>query len=87
MCQQFVISGRVQGVFFRESTRQQAVDRGLCGHAINLPDGKVEVCICGAQDAVAEVRKWLARGPAASRVDAVEEIDVGCAKPTSFTTA
>ena len=42
-CRKFTIEGRVQGVWFRESTRQQAVRMDLTGYAINLPNGSVEV--------------------------------------------
>ena len=43
----FIISGRVQGVFFRASTREQAQRLGLRGHARNLPDGRVDVLVVG----------------------------------------
>jgi acylphosphatase len=46
-CRQFKVSGRVQGVFFRVSTRDVAVPLNITGHAINLPDGSVEVLACG----------------------------------------
>ena len=51
-CRQFTVSGRVQGVFFRASTRDVATGLGLTGHAINLPDGRVEVLACGPVDEV-----------------------------------
>ena len=43
VCRLFLVSGKVQGVFFRASTRERALDLGLCGRAINLADGGVEV--------------------------------------------
>lgn len=48
----FVVSGRVQGVFFRASTRDEALRLGLRGHARNLPDGRVEVMVSGDTHAV-----------------------------------
>ena len=68
----FLISGRVQGVFFRASTRTQAERLGLAGHAINLSDGRVEVVAHGDEDSLAELALWLQRGPEHARVDQVE---------------
>jgi len=65
------VTGRVQGVFFRASTREQARLLGLTGYARNLPDGRVEVLACGAPDAVARLRDWLRIGPAAARVTGI----------------
>ena len=48
----FLISGRVQGVFFRASTREQALALGLSGVARNLADGRVEVIACGDRQAI-----------------------------------
>ena len=42
-CRRYLVSGRVQGVFFRGATREQALALGLCGRATNLSDGRVEV--------------------------------------------
>ena len=69
----FFVAGRVQGVFFRASTRAKAQRLGLAGWAINLPDGRVEVLAAGAAAAVAELAEWLAEGPPAARVLSVEE--------------
>lgn len=62
----------MQGVFFRASTSREAIRLGLAGHALNLPDGSVEVLACGAPAAVARLRRWLANGPPAARVERVE---------------
>ena len=67
----FLVSGRVQGVFFRASTREQARQLGLRGHARNLPDGRVEVLAVGEADAVDALARWLRHGPPRARVDAV----------------
>lgn len=74
----FLVSGKVQGVFYRASAREQALALGLAGHARNLADGRVEVVACGSASAVEALERWLWRGPAAARVDGVsrEECDV-----------
>jgi acylphosphatase len=67
----FTIRGKVQGVWFRASTRDQALRLGLGGHALNLPDGGVEVFAQGDADALAALEKWLWQGPPLARVEAV----------------
>ena len=66
-----IVTGKVQGVFFCASTRREAQRLGLTGAARNLPDGSVEVIVCGAEAAVAELIQWLHRGPEHARVAAV----------------
>ena len=68
----FTVHGRVQGVWFRDSTRREAERLEICGHAINLPDGNVEVLAVGSARAVDELEKWLHIGPPMSRVIKVE---------------
>ncbi|NLG58985.1 MAG: acylphosphatase [Gammaproteobacteria bacterium] len=68
----FLVSGRVQGVFFRASTRTRARELGLRGHALNLPDGRVEVLAAGLPDALEALAEWLRQGPPGARVEAVE---------------
>lgn len=77
------VSGRVQGVFFRASTRDRARQLGVTGHARNLVDGSVEVLACGPADGVEALCAWLWRGPPTSRVDAVEvePLDAGAVRP------
>lgn len=70
-CARFIVSGRVQGVFFRASTREQALRLALAGSAINLPDGGVEVLACGEQAALDELARWLRQGPPSARVERV----------------
>jgi len=67
----FLVSGKVQGVFFRASTRERALDLGVSGRATNLPDGRVEVVAEGSADALDALESWLHVGPTAARVDAV----------------
>ena len=67
----FIVTGRVQGVFFRASAAREASRLGLRGHAINLPDGNVEVLAVGPAVAVEQLRRWLQHGPPGARVDGV----------------
>jgi acylphosphatase len=62
----------VQGVFYRASTRQRAIELGVTGHARNLADGRVEVLACGEAAAVTALCDWLWIGPPASQVTSVE---------------
>lgn len=76
MPKRFLISGRVQGVFYRASTRAKAMELGLCGYAKNLPDGRVEVLADGTDHALASLEKWLWQGPPAAHVISVETFEV-----------
>ena len=82
----FTIEGRVQGVFFRESTRRVAESLNLTGHAINLSNGNVEVLACGAGAAVDQLAEWLRDGPRMANVDSVVAEDVDATPPDRFTT-
>ena len=73
MCQRCLVSGHVQGVWFRASTQQQARALGLVGRAANLPDGRVEVIVCGQADVLRQFHDWLWQGPELARV-----MDVAC---------
>lgn len=69
----FVVRGRVQGVFFRQSTQQIATRLGLDGWVRNRTDGAVEGLISGDNPhALEEFRAWLGRGPASAHVDALD---------------
>jgi len=68
-----IIKGRVQGVWFRESTRRQAVSLGLTGWVKNRPDQTVEALIEGEEDRVRKLVTWCHHGPSASRVTSVHE--------------
>jgi acylphosphatase len=70
------VAGRVQGVFYRKSTQQQARKLGLRGYAKNLSDGRVEVLAIGEQHAVEQLIAWLWQGPPAANVSSVETADV-----------
>ncbi len=83
----FTISGRVQGVFFRDSTRREALALGLTGYAINLPDGDVQVLACGESGAIEQLGQWLKQGPPLSRVESVREEEAALEALTGFSTA
>jgi len=71
-CIRALVSGRVQGVSFRASAREQARRLGITGHARNLPDGQVEVLACGDEEALEELVQWLHKGPPTADVRHVE---------------
>ena len=66
-----VVSGRVQGVFFRDSCQRQASRAGVTGWVRNLADGRVEAWLEGDTDAVARVTEWCRVGPARALVSTV----------------
>jgi len=67
-----LVSGRVQGVFFRSETQDEAVRHGLTGWVRNLPDGRVEAVFEGEKDRVDELIEFCRRGPPGARVTRVE---------------
>lgn len=75
----FIVRGKVQGVWFRAATREQAIKLRLRGEARNLSDGSVRVLACGDDQAVARLQAWLTVGPPQSSVSEVirEDIDAG----------
>ena len=70
-----VVQGRVQGVFFRDSTRDAARNEGVAGWASNRPDGSVEIVLEGPAEAVDSVAGYIRRGPSSAKVDNVESYD------------
>ncbi len=68
-----MVTGRVQGVFFRARTRDVALELSLRGYAKNLHDGNVEVIACGQVDAIDKLAAWLREGPRMAAVASVDE--------------
>lgn len=66
-----IVSGRVQGVWFRASMRKRAEELALGGWVRNRADGDVEAVIEGAPHAVQELVEWCHMGPPGARIDAV----------------
>ncbi len=73
---QIFVSGMVQGVFFRDSTRQLAARLNLSGGVRNLADGRVEVQVTGDETMVQELIKWLKIGPKFAKVSTIEVVDL-----------
>jgi acylphosphatase len=70
-----VVSGRVQGVWYRDSARREAEAAGLSGWAANRADGSVELVVEGERDAVDRFLAWARQGPPRARVDDVRVSD------------
>jgi acylphosphatase len=64
-----LVSGLVQGVWFRAGTNDTANQLGLSGWVRNLPDGRVEVMAFGSKEAVLELYEWLKKGPPRAKVE------------------
>ena len=71
-----LVSGRVQGVFYRASAKYKATELGISGYARNLPDGRVEVLMAGIPAAIQAMTEWLHLGPPAARVLNVEVFEI-----------
>jgi acylphosphatase len=70
-----IVHGRVQGVFFRDTTRRRAQSRGVAGWACNRSDGAVEAVFEGEPEAVESILSFLREGPRGAEVEDVEVID------------
>ncbi len=69
------VSGRVQGVWYRQSTKEQAEANGVSGWVRNMPDGDVEALLVGEANAVHDVEAWMNQGPALANVaEVVSEV-------------
>ena len=62
-CVRALVTGKVQGVSYRRATQEKALQQSLTGYAKNLPDGRVEVLMCGHSDSVKVLSEWLWQGP------------------------
>ena len=67
-----ILTGHVQGVFFRASVKEKADNEGVAGWAANRPDGSVEVLLQGSREAVESVVGYCRTGPVNARVDHAE---------------
>ena len=66
------VSGRVQGVWFRKSTQDKAVELGLSGQVRNQPDGAVHILVTGENEPLNLLIDWCKEGPPLARVDHVQ---------------
>ena len=78
------VVGRVQGVFFRGWTKEQADALGVAGWVRNCPDGSVEALLSGSAPAVADLIERMRRGPPGAVVASLEVSDGGPAHSASF---
>jgi len=69
-----IITGRVQGVFFRTETQDEAIRKGVTGWVRNMPDGRVEAVFEGEKDNVEKLIEFCRRGPPGARVTKVEVV-------------
>ena len=70
-----IVEGRVQGVWFRAATQDEARRLGICGWVRNLPDGNVEAVFEGEEERVNCMVRWCGQGPNGARVD---DLSVDC---------
>ncbi|MFE1320225.1 acylphosphatase [Kitasatospora phosalacinea] len=70
-----LVSGTVQGVFFRDSCRRAAAEAGVAGWVRNLPDGRVEAVFEGEPAAVDRMVAWMHHGPPRATVEHVEVLE------------
>lgn len=73
LCKRFIVSGRVQGVFYRDSTRKKATELAITGWVRNNSDGSVELIACGESENLSLLEDWLWAGPPAASVDNVQQ--------------
>jgi acylphosphatase len=71
----------VQGVYYRQSTKEKAIALGLTGYVKNLPDGRVQIMASGNTDQLLQLVLWCRQGPARA---IVEEVQVETLPPTLF---
>jgi acylphosphatase len=66
------ITGKVQGVFYRDNAQEKAVSLGLVGFVKNMPDGSVIACVQGEKEPIEDFIVWCHEGPSSAEVDHVE---------------
>lgn len=74
-CRRYVIAGRVQGVFYRQSTLEQAEQLGIKGWVRNLDNGDVECLLCGEDPILDQLEQWLHKGPGRAEVTKVTRFE------------
>ncbi|KTD14403.1 acylphosphatase [Legionella israelensis] len=84
LCIHCYVSGKVQGVWFRASAKEEAEKLGLTGWAKNLNDGRVEVIACGEEEQLETFYSWLQDGPQLAHVDKVEREEKSWENHTAF---
>jgi len=82
----YTVTGKVQGVWFRASTKRQAEAIGVTGSAINLPSGQVEVMATGSDDQHIQLKSFLDVGPELAEVESVQAEEIELTSFDAFTT-
>lgn len=72
LCKRYIVSGKVQGVWFRANAKAIAENLGLTGWVKNADNGSVELVACGNESELAELETWLKKGPPQAKVDKVQ---------------
>jgi acylphosphatase len=86
-CVRAIVTGKVQGVWYRRGAQEKALQHRITGYAKNLPDGRVEVLMCGSADAVKLMSEWLWQGSEGAQVTHVElNVLDSCRAPNNFAT-
>jgi acylphosphatase len=70
-----IVTGKVQGVYYRQSTRQKAAETGITGTVSNLQDGSVYIIATGTKDQLDKLCQWCRQGPAKAAVTGIETKD------------
>ncbi|MCX6734735.1 MAG: acylphosphatase [Candidatus Peregrinibacteria bacterium] len=81
-----LISGKVQGVFFRAHAAEEAARLTLNGYARNLPEGHVEALVQGPEENIQSFIEWAKKGSPSAKVEKVEVVWEELSSPSSFTT-
>ncbi|MAG91329.1 acylphosphatase [Candidatus Woesearchaeota archaeon] len=71
-CIHLIVSGKVQGVFFRSNIKDKALELGLHGYANNLADGNVEIAAQGNEDKLNELIEFIRNGPGSAKVTNID---------------
>jgi acylphosphatase len=82
---QIVVAGRVQGVFFRKRTMEMALQVGVTGYVLNLPDGRVKIEAHGDSQSVEQLISWCRTGPPSAKVTDVQVIEIPEDEYATFT--
>ena len=69
-----LVSGRVQGVFYRANARERAQELGIAGYVKNLDDGSVEILAEGDEEKISKLIEWCKKGPRLAKVQNVEAV-------------
>jgi len=75
-CRRCIVTGRVQGVFFRQSALAQAEQLGIKGWVRNLDNGDVECVICGEYNLLEQMVSWLQKGPQTANVAHLDSVEI-----------